>query len=189
VDRPVVVDKGRGWIGQIPFIEAVLNRKVKILVPVRDVRDVLASFEKITSRNPLKPSGQELSNPQQWETIEGRCQVWFGQNQPVGSPYRKIRDALLKGYGNRMHFIDYDDLTAHPARIMRGIYEFLEEPYFEHDFKNVKQVTVEDDEVWRMPGLHDIRAEVKPQPPQWPTILPPEVAKKFPGKELWKKKK
>ncbi len=189
VNRPVVVDKGRGWIGQIPFIEAVLNRKVKIIVPVRDVRDILASFEKITSRNPLKPTSQEMANPQAWETIDGRCGIWFHQNQPVGAPYRKIKDALIKGFGDRLHFIDYDDLTAHPDRSMRGIYDFLGEPYFEHDFKNVEQVTVEDDDVWRMPGLHDIRSEVKPQPPQWPKILPPEVAKKFPGKELWKKKK
>ena len=187
VDRPVVVDKGRGWIGQIPFIEAVLNRKVKIIVPVRDVRDILASFEKITSKNPLKPSSQELGNPQAWETIDGRCSIWFHQNQPVGAPYRKMKDALLKGHGDRMHFVDYDDFTAHPDRMMRQIYDFLEEPYYAHDFKNVQQVTTEDDDVWRMPGLHDIRCEVKPQPPQWPTILPPDVAKKYPGKELWKK--
>jgi sulfotransferase len=187
VDRPVVVDKGRGWIGQIPFIEAVLNRKVKIIVPVRDVRDILASFEKISTKNPLKPTAQELGNPQAWETIEGRCNIWFHVNQPVGAPYRKMKDALQKGYADRMHFVDYDDFTNHPDRLMRGIYEFLDEPYFAHDFKNVQQVTVEDDDVWRMPGLHDIRTEVKPQPPSWPTVLPADVAKKFPGKELWKK--
>lgn len=189
VDRPVVIDKGRGWIGQIPFIEALLGRKVKIIAPVRDVRDILASFEKIVSRNPLQPTTQELANPQQWETIEGRCQIWFSANQPVGGPYRKLRDAMMKGYADRLHFVDYDEFTAHPARCMRELYQFLGEPNFDHDFDNVEQKTFEDDDVWKMPGLHTIRQQVKPQPPQWPKILPPDVAKRYPGRELWKKKK
>jgi sulfotransferase len=189
VDKPVVIDKGRGWIGQIPFIEALLGRKVKIIAPVRDVRDILASFEKIVSRNPLQPTTQELAHPQQWETIEGRCQVWFAQNQPVGGPYRKLRDAMMKGFRDRLHFVDYDEFTAHPARCMRELYEFLGEEDFAHDFENVEQKTFEDDEVWKMPGLHTIRQSVKPQGPQWPKILPPDVAKRYPGTELWKKKK
>lgn len=189
VDRPVIFDKSRGWVGAIPFIEAVLGRKVKLLMAVRDVRDVLASFEKITSKNPMQPTGQEMGNGALWGTIEGRCQIWFAQNQPVGSAYRKINDALVKGFHDRMHFVDYEDLTNHPARTMRGVYEFLGEEYFEHDFKNVEQVTTEDDDVWKMPGLHVIRKEVKPQPSQWAKILPANVAKKYPGKELWKRKK
>lgn len=188
VDKPVVIDKGRGWIGQIPLIEALVGRKVKIICPVRDVRDILASFEKVVSRNPMQPTTQELAHPAQWETIEGRCQIWFAQNQPVGGPYRKLRDAMVKGFRDRLHFVDYDDFTAHPARSMKELYEFLGEPYYEHDFDNVEQKTFEDDDVWKMPGLHTIRQQVKPQGPQWPKILPPDVAKKYPGRELWKKK-
>lgn len=189
VDKPVVIDKGRGWIGQIPLIEALLGRKVKIIAPVRDVRDILASFEKVVSRNPLQPTSQELAHPQQWETIEGRCQIWFAQNQPVGGPYRKLRDAMMKGFRDRLHFVDYDEFTSHPARVMRELYTFLDEPAFAHDFDHVEQKTFEDDEVWKMPGLHTIRQQVKPQGPQWPKILPPDVAKRYPGTELWKKKK
>ncbi len=189
VDRTIVIDKGRGWIGQIPLIEALLGRKVKIIVPVRDVRDVIASFEKLTSKNPLQPTSQELAHPQQWETIEGRCQIWFAQSQPVGSAYRKIQDALVKGLADRLHFVDYDELTAHPSRTMKALYEFLGEDDYAHDFDNVEQVTFEDDEVWRMPGLHTIRQQVRPQEPQWPKVLPAEVAKKYPGRDLWKKLK
>ncbi len=189
VDRPVVIDKGRGWIGQIPLIEALLGRPVKIIAPVRDVRDILASFEKVVSRNPMQPTAQELAHPTQWETIEGRCQIWFAQNSPVGGPYRKLRDAMIKGYRDRLHFVDYDEFTSHPSRAMHELYDFLGEPHYEHDFNNVEQKTFEDDDVWKMPGLHTIRKEIKPQEPQWPKILPPDVAKKYPGRELWKRKK
>src|SRR5579862_555829 len=47
VARPVVFDKSRGWPAYIEMLESALGRKVKILVPVRNVSDILASFEKL----------------------------------------------------------------------------------------------------------------------------------------------
>lgn len=185
VGRPVVFDKGRGWIGMVPFTEKVLGRKMKIIVPVRDVRDVLASFEKLNMRNALVPPAQELGNAAQFGTIDGRCQNWFAQNGMVGSCYRKLAEALTKGYRDRMFLVDYQELTSEPERVLRGLYLFLGESYFPHDFDHVEQVTSEDDEFWRMPGLHKIRQKVEPQDSSWQRILPPHVAKRYPGTQLW----
>lgn len=187
IERPVIFDKGRGWIGAIPFIEKVMNRKVKIIVPVRDVRDVIASFEKLNMKNALTPSGSELAQSANWNTIDGRCQVWFAQNGMVGGPYRKLAEALTKGYQDRLHLVDYNELTSDPKSVMRGIYQFLGESSFEHDFDHVEQITKEDDEVWKMPGLHTIRQKIEPQPVSWPKILPQHVAKRLPGSQLWGK--
>lgn len=49
-ERPVVFDKCRGWLSLIEMAEMVLGHNAKILVPVRDIRDVLASFEKLESK-------------------------------------------------------------------------------------------------------------------------------------------
>jgi len=185
VDRPVIFDKGRGWIGAIPFIEKVVNRRVKIIVPVRDVRDVLASFEKLNMKNALTPSGQELGSGANYSTIDGRCQIWFDQNGMVGGPYRKLAEAFTKGYHDRLHLVDYNELTSDPKGVMRGIYQFLGEAPFSHDFDNVEQLTREDDEVWKMPGLHTIRQKIEPQQPSWPRILPQHVAKRYPSTQLW----
>jgi sulfotransferase len=45
---------------------------------------------------------------------------------------------------------------------MRKIYEYLELPYFAHDFDNIEQVTKEDDEVYGMFGDHKIRKKLEP---------------------------
>ena len=44
-DRPVVIAKGGGWISLIELAEFALDRKVKIIVPVRGIPQILSSFD------------------------------------------------------------------------------------------------------------------------------------------------
>jgi sulfotransferase len=171
-DRPVVFDKCRGWLAALESLEAILGRKAKVIVLVRDVRDVLASFEqlwRIDSSTWELP--QEHANYYKWQTIEGRCEVWMSANQPVGLAYNRIQDALARGFADRMHFVEFEELTRHPREVMQGIYEFLEEPSFEHDFDHIEQVTHEDDSRIGIPGLHEIRPKLEPVVPLWPKYL------------------
>jgi len=186
IEQPVILDKSRGWTGSIPFIEKILSRKARIVAPVRDVRAVLASFEKLRQRQPLKSlQGEPKDDAVSWSSLEGRCRKLFSDTSPVGTPYRRIRDALRRGFGDRIHFVDFDDLTADPAQTLNGIYDFLGLPHFEHDFDHVEQKTTENDDVFQMPGLHTIRSKVEPAGDDWSAYIPPEVARHFPGKELW----
>jgi sulfotransferase len=91
--------------------------------------------------------------------------------QPVGRAYNAIRDAVTRGWKDRMHFVDYDDLTRTPEATLEHIYRFLGETPHRHDFENVEQVTFEDDFVYGFKDLHTIRARVQAQPPQWPQVF------------------
>jgi len=185
--KPVVFDKSRAWLGYIELAEAVLERKAKALVCVRDVRDVLASFERLTRMNAAtRQMPQEQDNFFKWQTVEGRCETWASGNQPVGIAYNRIKDALARGYRDRMYFIAFDKLTAAPRETMRKIYEFLEEEEYAHDFDHVEQVTWEDDDMHGIPGLHIIRPKIEPMEPQWPKYLPQPVADLYAkNNELW----
>ncbi len=174
VDKPVVFDKCRGWISLLEMAESVLGRKAKVLVPVRDIRDVLASFEKLwRESSKTKQVGQESSNYFKFQTVEGRTDTWMQVDQPVGLAYSRIKDAIVRGFRDRMLFIDFNRLTADPKREFDRIYKFLGEEPFPHDFDNVKQITWEDDSVHGFAGLHDIRTKVEPMEPQWPKVLGP----------------
>ena len=39
-------------------------------------------------------------------------------------------------------YIKYDDLVSQPEQEIRKVYEFINEPYFNHRFHNLDQVTV-----------------------------------------------
>ena len=70
-----------------------------------------------------------------------------------------------------MLFVKFKDLTENPKLTMQEIYKFLDEPYFEHDFNDVKQVTYEDDTVHGIKDLHTIRSKVEPVESKWKEVL------------------
>lgn len=190
VPHPVVFDKSRGWLGHIEMLEMIgehitgKRTKAKLLVPVRDIRDVLASFEKLYRANKgERATPGEKEYPIQFQTVEGRCEVWAGAGGVVGSCYNRLRDAIARGYRDRLHLIEFEKLTAAPRATLQGIYDFLEQPYWEHDFEHVQQVTQEDDTEHGYKSLHDIRPAVRPMEPSWPHVLPKAVADKYGNKE------
>jgi sulfotransferase len=182
--RPVVFDKSRAWPSMIEMLEIILERKVKILVTVRDLRDVLASFEKLWRKNPVRMTVQEKLYPQEFMTAEGRCDVWLRKDQPIGMAYAAIEDALIRGFRDRFHWVRFDELSRQPRETLRKIYEFLGEESFEHNFDRVEQVTWEDDLVHGIPKLHDIRQKIEPVKSDWAQVLGP-AAKKFEGIYVW----
>ncbi len=180
VDRPVVFDKARGWLAHIEMAEYVLERKVKVLVPVRNVAEVLASFELLWRKTSAsRQMAQEKEQYFKMQTVEGRCETWMQETQPVGLAVRRLKDAVQRGLGDRLFFVPYDGLTRESEETMRGAYGFLEEEWFDHDFDNVAGVK-EDDRVHGIPGLHDVRGKVEAQAEKWPWVLGP-IGQKYAG--------
>ena len=97
--------------------------------------------------------------------------MWARGDQPDGLAYNRIKDAITRGYRDRLHFVRFEELTRQPRQTLQQVYAFLGEEWFEHDFGHVEQVTWEDDRVHGFPGLHRIRSKVEPLPPQWPAVL------------------
>lgn len=188
VSKPVIFDKSRGWLSEIEMAEAVLGHKVKILVPVRDIRDVLASFEKLHRKNaPYVKHPNAAVNYFKFQTVEGRTQMNMDSSQPTGLAYNRIIDALNRGFADRLLFVDFDDLTHNPEQTFKQIYTFLGEEYFEHNFENVEQVTFENDAIHGIKDLHKIRTKVAPVASDWIKIIGPQF--EYLGKfNFWKQK-
>ncbi len=179
-DQPICLDKNRYWTEYLEMAAQLLGgrERVKVLVTVRDMRDVLASFESLYRKtSALGQIQQEANLALKFKTALGRVETFIDDSQPVGRAYVAIRDAVTRGWKDCMYFIDYDDLTRNPKQTLEGVYRFLGMEGCEHDFKQVEQVTYEDDFVYGFKDLHRIRAEVKPQEPQWPRVFDDAVFK------------
>jgi sulfotransferase len=173
VDRPVCIDKNRYWAEFLEMGAALVGGRdrVKVLVTVRDLRDVAASFEKLYRKTSgLGQLPQEAAMALKFKTALGRLEIFTDDAQPVGRAYNAIRDAVTRGWHDRMHFIDFEDLTRKPAETLEGIYRFLELKPHAHDFQRVEQVTFEDDFAYGFKDLHVIRPKVEPQEPSWKTV-------------------
>lgn len=181
IDKSVIFDKSRGWWPYLEMTEEILGRKVKMLVNVRPISDICASFEKIhrlTSKS-KQPPGEKGKHYPQMQTVEGRVDYWLRPDQTIGISLNRFNDAIQRGYRNRMHLIEYEAFTTNPKKTMKEVYEFLEEPYYEHDFNNVEQVSSEDDAIHGYVDLHKISQKVEYKPSDAAAILGPKVMAKF----------
>lgn len=187
-DKNVVIDKGRGWLSLIEMLEFITGKVPKILVPVRNLTEIFSSFEKLWR----KTTGQSQWNFEKEDyfkaqTVEGRCDIWANQSQVVGLAYNRVKDAISRGYGDKLFFVEFDDLTSRPYQTMQSIYNYLNIPYYQHNFNHVDQVTKEDDEgIHRIPGLHTIRPTVEPVPRDSLQILGKELVEKYSNLEIWR---
>ena len=184
-DRPVCFDKNRNWTEYLEMAAALTQgpQNLKVLVTVRDLRDIVASFEKLYRKtSALSQIPQEAGDPVTMKTAVGRLSVFIDNRQPVGRAFNAVRDAVTRGWRQQMLFVEYGALTHAPQKTMEGIYKFLGEPVFDHDFDNVRQLTYEDDSVHGFKDLHTIRKKVAPQKPQWPMVFDQTVL----GHKIWK---
>ncbi len=171
--RPVHFDKNRIWPEYLEMAAAILGGadKVKVLVTVRDLRDVMASFERRARHTAAQSQPPyEAAEPFRFKTAVQRIEYFVEQSQPVGRAFNAIRDAVTRGWRDNMHFIEYDALTARPDATLAGIYDFLGETPVRHDVLAVEQVTVEDDLIYGFKDLHTIRGKVEAQGPAWPQV-------------------
>ncbi len=187
IEKPVIFDKSRSWLSLLEVAETALSHEIKVLVPVRDITDVLSSFEKLwRKRSASGQMGQEQKYYFQFQTIEGRLETWMRNDEPVGLAYNRVRDAVIRGHRAKLHFVEFKQLTEQPQAAMQAIYDFLEEPQYIHDFEQVEQQTTENDLIHGVPGLHTIRQKVASVPVDWPVILG-KAGEPYQNLEFWRK--
>jgi sulfotransferase len=187
VEKRVCFDKSRGWLEFLELASVLTGSRenVRAIVTVRDLRDVCASFEKLyrttaaTGQIPQEAGDQTLK----MKTALGRLEVFIDNGQPVGRSFNAIRDAVTRGWRKNILFVEYEALTRNPESVMQGVYMFLGEKQYKHDFENVAQLTTEDDSLHGFKDLHKIRQKVRPQQPQWPEVYDSTVL----NEPVWKR--
>ena len=183
-DRSIVIDKGRGWTSMLEMLEWVTDEKAKVLVPVRNITQILSSLEKLHRKRVT--TDQQDGDYINGQTVEGRTSQQLLNSSVLGLAFDRLKDALHRGYGDRLHFVEFDDLTHNPQKKMEQIYSFLGLPPFTHNFQNVAQYTHEDDSVHGSVDLHTIRKEVLPIQDDSATILGAEIVNQYSGAEFWR---
>ncbi|MCT4640866.1 MAG: sulfotransferase [Bacteriovoracaceae bacterium] len=178
-----IVDKSRMWPSHIETLEMVLGKKPKIIMCVRDMRAIMASWEKMWRANKDLFS---LNIPiEARHTIESRVAYWGSSKDHTGKAYLIMQDAISRGHSDCMLFVDFEKLTSEPVKQLERIYRFLEIDSFSHDFNNIKQVNIEDDPVSWMKDLHTIRSKVEPFNSNWEQILGPQARGLADSNTLW----
>ena len=155
-DKRYFLDKGRSWGFYVDWLETFMHYQPKIICMVRDLRDVFCSMEKNFRKQPDKDFGiinwQNLSGT----ILEKRVDMW-ANTPPIGIALDRLYAIIQNGNAPKILFIKYEDLCLRPETEIARIYNYLELPYFQHDFDNIPQITHEDDSGNMRLINHDIR--------------------------------
>jgi len=182
VDNPIVFDTSKNWTKKTSLLKTLFPY-TKILCTVRDISSILNSFELILSKNPFytKTLTENKNN------VFERCDDMMNKNNGV------IATALIslqEGYALNpeiIYFVEYENLCKSPDKTMREIYNFLEKPYYHHDFNNINYSNENFDRFCNLKDLHTVRKKIEYKPQKW--IIPPEIVKKYQkfNMEFWKR--
>jgi sulfotransferase len=193
VKTPIVIDKNRGWTDRAHYISGYFGIEPKIIVPVRDMTEILASFLAMHKRNGFEVNGKvnfideiliKMGAP--LNDVE-RCKMLSGPNGIVGQSYDSLKKALIEGRQKQLHFVEYTDLINDPKNTLKKLYEFLNEEPFEHDFSNIKNdLKLNDAQVYGLADMHEVRSELKNRKIDPQEILPEEVYKLCQSAEFWR---
>lgn len=170
-DKKYIMDKSRGWGVYRPFLESFYPDP-KVICLVRDLRSVVASYEKIYRKNPLKHDPIRDDSTGRGTIVHKRVDEWMAATNTIGRAVERIKESMRLGHDSKMLFVRYEDLCLNPEFEMRKVYEFLGLPQFEHDFDNIQQITKEDDEVYGLTSdLHTIRPSLSLNQPDFKQVL------------------
>lgn len=194
VDRNIIIDKNRSWVNRLHYIPGYFGVEPKVICPVRNMDEILASFISMHRRNPMASNGkinfidEMLIKNNLPLTDENRCillsNAEFGI---VGQSYNAIKQAIMEGKGKLLHFVEYDDLLNQPDETMRKIYEFLGEEYYQHDFSKIENIHKEKDaEVYGLADMHDVRENLNKISADPKEILPESIYEICRGTEFWR---
>jgi sulfotransferase len=181
IDKPIIFDSSRKWTKKTNILKALFPY-TKILCPVRDIVSILNSFEVISSKNPFHTNILVGNN----KNIFFRCDDLMDRNNGiVAEPWIN----LSEGYAanpEMIMLIEYEDLCKNPEKTMKKVYEFLEMPYYSHNFENVEYSNENFDKACNLKDLHTVKKKVEYKPPK--CVLPPEIIKKYSemNMEFWR---
>lgn len=183
--REVCFNTNRGWTSDTPLLKD-LWPDFKMLVCVRDIPWILDSFEVLNSKNPytIKP----LYNHQDLANVYERSHMLMG-NLPnfagyVAGPLANLRHSTACSERGQLLYIEYDSLVRNPDAVMKQVYLFLGEPWYQHDYDNVEDSYDEFDQQAKIAGLHNVRKKIAPIERR--TILPEDLWKQYESSSFWK---
>jgi len=174
--QPIIIDRGPVLTpGNFYLMQKYFKRPFKCIILLRDLMDVLASYMKWYTENP-----DSFVNKFNLKTDEEKLSMIMNKDGAVAKDLEAIKNSF--NYPNICHYIKYDDLVSQPEKEIKKIYNFIEEPYFNHKFNNLQQVEVNGmkyDDTIVGKNMHNIRSVVKKEYNSYIEKIPERIKQKY----------
>lgn len=179
IDKEVIFNTNRAWSYGIHMVKEIFPES-RMIICVRDIKWILDSFELAYRRNPLEKNSVFGGVG---GSVYDRMDMLMEKGGIVEFAYTGVKQAITGSEKYMIMLVEYDQLCRNPEGMMRAVYNFLNEPYYNHDFNNVEASWDEYDEEIGL-DLHRVKQKVEFR--ERDTILPPDIQAKFSNMEVWR---
>ena len=135
----IIIDRGpimvSGNPGNFELMQKHFKPGFKCIVLLRDLMDVLASYMKWYTENP-----SAFPNKYDCKNDEEKLLMLMNKDGAIVKNLKAIKNSY--NYPNICHYVRYDDIINNPEQEFKKIYNFIDEPYFNHRFNNLDQVNI-----------------------------------------------
>ena len=190
----VIIEKNRSWTNNIQVLQWYINPNPKIICPVRNIEDILSSFLGLIHRNPLKTTDTKINfidemliKTGQALTDQNRCTMMLSSEGILGQSFIGMKNIYeAEGGKSLLHFVEYNQLVTKPEETMAGIYEFLGEEPFKHEFTDITNINQEaDGSLYGLSDMHEVRPTLGFR--QTPMLrIPENISEAIKGQEFWR---
>jgi len=181
-NKEVIFDTNRMWCARMPVI-ADLFPEAKVIACVRNVAWVMDSIERLYRANPYENT-KLFYDDNERNTVYSRVDTLAQRNRLVGYAWSGLKEAYYGEHAKSLLLVDYDLLVQAPEKCLRLIYDFIGEPWFEHDFNNIHYDAPEFDQALGLSGLHKVRSKIEVTARQ--TLLPPDLFEQYSALSFWR---
>ena len=159
-DRPIVIDKSRVWTSpdNLMLVRKYITDNPKFIILTRSITDIVQSVAMLRSRNGFPETSYE-------DLLSVHAHfIW--------RPFEALQHARCLG-GPEFLFVDYSEIVSDTQATLKKIYDFCGWAAFTHDLDNITNDNQEDDSVYGLLGMHDVRKAI--QIDQNRVALPPDI--------------
>ena len=159
-DRPVVVDKNRGWLKQIEMVN-LLDPNFQMIVCIRDLRQVYGSIEAQHRKTLLLDFPDHMAP----HSAFARADTLFGPEGVIGGPLKAIESMadVAQALRERVAYVAFEALVNDPTVTMKALYQWLGLPPAEFDPQNLTVLPHESDSYYRYKYTHQTFPTIVPQ--------------------------
>jgi sulfotransferase len=168
-DRPVVVDKNRGWLGMLDTVN-LLDPNFRMIVCLRDLRQIYGSIEAQHQKTLLLDFPDHMAP----NSAYARADALLGPEGVIGGPLRSIQNLqdVPEVLRSKLCYVAFEALTSNPTETMRALFRWLELPEARIDPNRLQVKPHESDSYYRFKYRHQTYPTI--EPPQ-PHLIPPRI--------------
>ena len=165
IDKPVIFDRSKAWTNpdNVDMIKDYIDDQPKIIFTIRPLTEIIVSMININKNGLLKDMNLNNYNFNKSMSINDN----IAEHLLNGTMYMTSQFATMSLLDPEkvkfIYLVKYEDIVSNPEETLNGIYSFLNETTYQHDFENIERKEFElDIDAGLSSDLHKIRKKISP---------------------------